>query len=148
MAARIDGTDKSAETKAMLIARFKEYLSQAGPVLAHLESLGLLRQVDAAGAVEEVYTATRRLFMPHKFVFVQGGPGAGKGTNCSQLAREFGLVHLSAGDLMRAEKNKPGSKDGALISSFIKEGKIVPASITIGLLKKAMEENAGGDVLD
>ena len=57
------------------------------------------------------------------------------------------MVHLSAGDLLRAEKNKPGSKDGELISSFIKEGKIVPASITIGLLKKAMEENAGATFL-
>ena len=35
------------------------------------------------------------------------------------------MVHLSAGDLLRAEKNKPGSKDGELISSYIKEGKIV-----------------------
>eukprot|EP01052_Picozoa_sp_SAG31_P087357 SAG31_NODE_48412_length_190_cov_18.978022_1_plen_48_part_01 len=36
---------------------------------------------------------------------VLGGPGCGKGTNCSRLKEEFGLVHLSAGDLLRAEKN-------------------------------------------
>ena len=37
-------------------------------------------------------------------VFVLGGPGAGKGTHCANLVRDFGFVHLSAGDLLRAEQ--------------------------------------------
>eukprot|EP01084_Bolivina_argentea_P146063 255861_1 len=37
--------------------------------------------------------------------FVLGGPGAGKGTQCANLVNEFGLVHLSAGDLLRCERN-------------------------------------------
>ena len=35
--------------------------------------------------------------------FVLGGPGAGKGTICSMLAIKYGHVHLSVGDLLRAE---------------------------------------------
>ena len=85
--------------------------------------------------------------MPHKFVFVQGGPGAGKGTNCSKLAAEFGLVHLSAGDLLRAEKNKADSVDGALITKCLSQGALVPAAVTIKLLMKAMQENAGATFL-
>ena len=35
--------------------------------------------------------------------FVLGGPGSGKGTLCSKLVEDHGFVHLSAGDLLRAE---------------------------------------------
>ena len=45
--------------------------------------------------------------------------------------------HLSAGDLLRAERNS-GSSDAELINNYIKEGKIVPVEITVGLIKRAM----------
>lgn len=51
--------------------------------------------------------------------------------------QEFGFVHLSAGDLLRAERDS-GSPDGELIESYIREGKIVPVEITINLLEKVM----------
>ena len=71
-------------------------------------------------------------------VFILGGPGAGKGTQCAKLVSEFGFVHLSAGDLLRDERNNPGSQYGELIHNYIKEGKIVPMDITIALLENAM----------
>jgi UMP-CMP kinase len=71
-------------------------------------------------------------------VFVLGNPGSGKGTQCEKIAQTFGFVHLSAGDLLRAERNSD-SKDGELIENYIKNGKIVPVEITINLIKKAME---------
>ena len=43
-------------------------------------------------------------------IFVLGGPGAGKGTQCSRIVEHFGHVHLSAGDLLREERAKPGSE--------------------------------------
>ena len=42
---------------------------------------------------------------------------------------------MSAGDLLREER-RSGSKDGDLIESYIKEGKIVPVAITCALLEK------------
>ncbi len=69
-----------------------------------------------------------------------GGPGSGKGTQCAILEKSFAMVHLSAGDLLRAERQS-GSKDAELIESFIREGKIVPVAITVALLKRAIEEN-------
>ena len=81
------------------------------------------------------------------FAFVQGGPGVGKGTNCSKLAAEFGLVHLSAGDLLRTEKNKEGSAEGELIKKCLEAGTLVPAEVTIKLLMKAMEEKVGSSFL-
>jgi UMP-CMP kinase family protein len=73
-------------------------------------------------------------------VFVLGGPGSGKGTQCTRVKEEFGYVHLSAGDLLRAERNS-GSETAEMINSYIVEGKIVPAKVTVELLKKAMEDS-------
>ena len=73
-------------------------------------------------------------------VFVLGGPGSGKGTNCSKIVELFGYVHLSAGDLLREERNS-GSELADMINTFIAEGKIVPAEITVRLLRAAMEKS-------
>lgn len=72
-------------------------------------------------------------------VFVLGGPGAGKGTECAKIVKEFNFVHLSAGDLLREER-KAGGEQAELIDNYIKEGKIIPVAITIGLIKIAMEK--------
>jgi len=74
-------------------------------------------------------------------VYVLGGPGAGKGTQCANLVKDFGFVHLSAGDLLREERQRKGSQYGDLINNYIKEGKIVPAKITIALLENAMAKS-------
>ena len=47
--------------------------------------------------------------------FVLGRPGAGKGTQCAKLVSDYGFVHLSAGDLLRAEQVREGSEYGELI---------------------------------
>ena len=65
-----------------------------------------------------------------RVVFVLGGPGSGKGTMCAKIVDKYGWVHLSAGDLLRAERKDPTSKNGELINEYIKEGKIVPVEIT------------------
>ena len=43
-----------------------------------------------------------------KVIFVVGGPGSGKGTQCGKLAKEFNLAHLSTGDIFREERKKGG----------------------------------------
>ena len=90
-----------------------------------------------------------RLSAPHKdkpafspdstsVLFVLGGPGAGKGTQCANLVRDYGFTHLSAGDLLRAEQDREGSEFGSMIKDYIKEGKIVPMEVTVQLLENAM----------
>ena len=78
-------------------------------------------------------------------VFVLGGPGAGKGTQCARLVKDYGFTHLSAGDLLRAEQDRPGSQFGQLIKDYIKDGLIVPMEVTVQLLENAMTEKIGAD---
>eukprot|EP00729_Bicosta_minor_P002009 gene2009-32441_t len=80
----------------------------------------------------------------NQVVFILGPPGSGKGTQCGKLVEKYGYVHLSAGDLLRAER-KSGSAEGkwecATINKIIDSGALVPSHITVGLLKKAMESS-------
>jgi len=76
-------------------------------------------------------------------IFVLGGPGSGKGTQCARIAEEFGIVHLSTGDLLRDEINDPTSSVKSVIDQHIADGKLVPISIVIGLLRKAMDAYCG-----
>lgn len=77
--------------------------------------------------------------------FVIGGPGSGKGTQCENIAREFGYKHLSAGELLRAERAREGSSLGAIIEKVITEGSTVPSEIIAQLLEQAMREAGWSD---
>lgn len=74
-------------------------------------------------------------------VFVLGAPGAGKGTQCSLIAKEFGFVHLSAGDLLREERQRPGSEYGEMIEEKIRNGEIVPVEVTCSLIHNAIQKS-------
>jgi len=81
-------------------------------------------------------------------LFVLGGPGAGKGTQCARLVADYGFTHLSAGDLLRAEQDRPGSQFGQLIKDCIKNGDIVPMEVTVALLENAMTETLANNKTD
>jgi UMP-CMP kinase len=71
-------------------------------------------------------------------VFVLGGPGAGKGTQCDLIIKDFPeFKFFSAGDLLRAERAS-GSSLAGIINAKIDNGQMVPASITVDLLSNAM----------
>ncbi|XP_072172711.1 UMP-CMP kinase-like isoform X2 [Diadema setosum] len=93
-------------------------------------------QSPAVGVRSDVMASVKPLV-----VFVLGGPGAGKGTQCQKIVEKYGFVHLSAGDLLREER-KSGSADGELIENHIKNGQIVPVEITLSLLERSMTQSA------
>jgi broad-specificity NMP kinase len=74
-------------------------------------------------------------------VFVLGGPGSGKGTQCERIVAKYGFKHLSAGDLLRDEV-KSGSAVGKKCEEIMKEGKLVPMEVSCWewLLQKLWDE--------
>ena len=54
--------------------------------------------------------------------------------------KDFGFTHLSAGDLLREEQDRPDSEFGEMIKEHIKDGKIVPMEVTVALLEGRMRE--------
>ncbi|KAJ0677784.1 putative UMP/CMP kinase [Helianthus annuus] len=66
-----------------------------------------------------------------------GGPGVGKGTQCTRIAETYGFTHLSVGDMLRKEISS-NSKYGDMILETITKGKIVSSEVTVKLLKSAI----------
>lgn len=66
-------------------------------------------------------------------VFVLGGPGSGKGTQCALIKAKYGYTHLSSGDLLRDEV-KSGSQLGVALDTTMKNGDLVPSEVGHGLL--------------
>jgi len=58
-------------------------------------------------------------------VFVVGGPGSGKGTQCERIVNKYGFTHLSTGDLLRAEVAS-GSDRGKELTAIMEKGDLVP----------------------
>lgn len=69
-----------------------------------------------------------------------GPPGSGKGTQAAKLVEEYGLLHISTGDLFRYEigHNTPL---GLEAKSYMDKGQLVPDSVTIGMLRNKVEAN-------
>ena len=78
--------------------------------------------------------------LKYQCVFVLGGPGSGKGTQCSRISEMFGYDHLSTGDLLREELSK-GGRLAEEINDCIAQGKLVSDDIVVRLLKKSMEKS-------
>nr|CAH7769570.1 unnamed protein product [Callosobruchus chinensis] len=70
-------------------------------------------------------------------IWVLGGPGSGKGTQCDKIVAKYGFTHLSSGDLLRAEVAS-GSPRGKELSDIMERGELVPVEVVLELLKEAI----------
>ncbi len=75
-------------------------------------------------------------------IFILGGPGSGKGTQCDKLKKEFNFIHISTGDLLREEQSNNGPN-----SEYIKEtlanGQLVKSDILVELVKAKVNSVKG-----
>lgn len=78
-----------------------------------------------------------------------GPPGAGKGTQSEKLIEKYKLVHLSTGDIFRANI-KGATELGALAKSYMDSGRLVPDEVTIRMLEAEVNKNpdAKGFIFD
>lgn len=70
-------------------------------------------------------------------IWVLGGPGSGKGTQCDKIVAKYGFTHLSSGDLLRNEVQS-GSERGKQLSQIMEKGDLVPMFVVLDLLAEAM----------
>ncbi|KAH7363625.1 HD domain-containing protein [Plectosphaerella cucumerina] len=71
-------------------------------------------------------------------VFVVGGPGVGKGTQCALAGPEF--LHLSVGELLRNEQNNPESGFRDFISDSFQNSVVVPPQLSMLLIRRELEQ--------
>lgn len=82
-------------------------------------------------------------------IVLLGAPGAGKGTQASKIGQKYNLLHISTGDIFRANI-KGGTKIGKLAKSYIDAGKLVPDEVTCDIVKDRLLQGDvnGGYMLD
>ena len=81
-------------------------------------------------------------------IILLGPPGAGKGTQCKRLVEKYGAVHLSSGDILRAER-AAGTELGKKAQSYMDSGGLVPDDLIVAMMIGAMKKaGKGGYILD
>jgi adenylate kinase len=78
-----------------------------------------------------------------------GPPGVGKGTQAKLLSDEFGVAHISTGDMLRSAVAK-GSELGKKAKAIMESGGLVPDEIMIGIVREELSSlrAAKGFILD
>ena len=82
-------------------------------------------------------------------IVMLGAPGAGKGTQAKMIAAEYGLPHISTGDIFRANI-KEGTELGKEAKTYMDAGQLVPDELTVKILldRVAKDDCKNGYVLD
>ena len=78
-----------------------------------------------------------------------GAPGCGKGTQAQRLKERYGIDHVSTGEVVRDEIRR-GTELGRSMEEYIREGKLAPDEIVIGMIEHYVTEhmNARGCIFD
>lgn len=90
-------------------------------------------------------------------VMIAGAPAAGKGTQCARIVEKYGLVHISVGDLLRAEVRltenasatplqamhqvAEGTPDGKKAKEYMDRGDLVPNEVVVDMVKNRLAQS-------
>ena len=82
-------------------------------------------------------------------LILMGAPGAGKGTQSAKISEKYQIPAIATGDILRAAI-KAGTELGKAAKSYIDDGKLVPESVVIGIIKEYLASDAckNGFILD
>lgn len=72
-------------------------------------------------------------------VVLFGAPGSGKGTQSEKLIDEFGLYHISTGEVLR-DHIRRGTELGKIADSYISKGQLIPDDLMIRILDDVLEK--------
>ncbi|KAF5945884.1 hypothetical protein HYC85_016112 [Camellia sinensis] len=72
-------------------------------------------------------------------VMISGAPASGKGTQCEMIVQKFGLVHISTGDLLRAEVSA-GTEIGNKAKEYMSTGRLVPDEIVTTMVTTRLSQ--------
>lgn len=75
-------------------------------------------------------------------VVIFGAPGSGKGTQSERIIAEYGLEHISTGDVLRAEM-KAETELGKIAKGYIEKGQLVPDELIVDMLAGVLDSKTG-----
>ena len=136
--------------------RLKTFHDITKPVIDHYSKEHKVEKIAAEKSADDVFLDVENAFLSRgiedskqkekasglkdaKVLFVIGGPGSGKGTQCAKIVEKYGFCHLSSGDLLRAEVTS-GSDRGKRLNEIMEKGELVPLDEVLALLRDAMQK--------
>lgn len=69
-----------------------------------------------------------------------GGPGSGKGTQSDLIIEEYGLFHISTGEVLRDQISR-GTELGKIADSYISGGNLIPDDLMVNILGDTLDKN-------
>ncbi len=135
---------KRDDDKEDVMKKRIDTFNKSVPIFKAFEDKGKMRKVDAGGGIDEIFHKVEDVFTNEyiirrpKVIFVMGGPGAGKGTQCGRLLRKYqALDSYSTGDLLRA-KVKEGTEESASLKEKMSKGELISSDYVVGLMENYM----------
>ncbi|XP_072803946.1 adenylate kinase isoenzyme 1 isoform X3 [Vicugna pacos] len=89
------------------------------------------------GALVTLNRARRDILKSPLIIFVMGGPGCGKGTQCKNMATKNGFCHVGLGQLLRQEAQR-GTRRGQKIRYLMLQGLLVPTGVILDMISDHM----------
>ena len=82
-------------------------------------------------------------------IVIFGAPGSGKGTQSERIIKEYGLFHISTGDVLRSQIAQ-GTELGKIAETYISKGKLIPDELMIDILEDVLDhaDTSRGIILD
>lgn len=148
---RAKSSGRSDDNPETIKKRLETFEKETLPIVKDFETRGNCIKIDATKNRDEVYIELQAKLeefnvhppKPAEMIFVLGGPGSGKGTQCMNLVKKYGFKHLSTGDLLR-EQIQLGSSLGKDLEQKIKEGELVSSKLMVKLIQDKIERNNYG----
>ncbi len=97
-----------------------------------------MKSLSIPGGFSFIFTA-KRIEMLNIVLF--GPPGSGKGTQAESIIRNYNLIHLSTGDMLRAEIAAQ-TKLGLEAKTLMDKGELVPDSVVIGMIENKLDTHS------
>ena len=150
MLERAKTSGRSDDNEEVIRYRLQEYENKTLPVSEFYHEREKFYPINGVGTIDDIFdrictvidkTQQNELFN----IVLSGPPGAGKGTQGQNLAREFNLTYLSSGHLLR-EQVKEDTDLGRRAKEFIDKGDNVPDEIVVQVIDRAlkMHKNSRG----
>ncbi|MFC1566192.1 adenylate kinase family protein, partial [Candidatus Neomarinimicrobiota bacterium] len=73
-------------------------------------------------------------------IILMGPPGVGKGTQATNIVEKFGILHLSTGDILRAEVGS-NTELGKKAQEFMDVGKLVPDELLLNMMENRLQQS-------
>jgi hypothetical protein len=120
------------------------------PIFDKYKRGGCVCRIDANGDIDSIFKDLEVAFCRKglikmrpkpKVIFVMGGPGAGKGTQCQMLLDKYpNLDSYSTGDLLRS-KVKEGTEESAQLKEKMSKGELISSDYVVGLMEGYMQNS-------